>query len=129
MAGHGEKLSRKREEVVAALLGNPTLPLAAAEVGVSVRRLRDWLRDPDFKAAYAEARRRVLEHAIARLQATTARAVTRLTRALTAPKDSDAIRAALGILDQARGGAELLDVLERLEQLEAAAKRREGKKR
>jgi hypothetical protein len=40
---------------------------AAEAAGVSDRTLRTWLGKPAFVAAYREARRQVVEHAVARL--------------------------------------------------------------
>jgi hypothetical protein len=53
---HGEKLSRKKEQAIAALLARPTVQEAAAEVGISVRTLCEWLKHPVFKRAYGQAR-------------------------------------------------------------------------
>jgi hypothetical protein len=118
MAGHGEKLTRKQEQAVAALLGKATLAEAAAEAGVSERALRGWMKDPGFSRAYAEARRAVLEASIGRLQQATGEAVETLRACLQAKRDSDRIRAAVAILDQALKGAELMDLAGRLEELE-----------
>jgi hypothetical protein len=125
--GHGEKLTRKKEQAVAALLEQPTVRRAAAAAGVSERALRLWLRQPNFKAAYGEARRQLLEHALSRLQRASQKAVGTLVRALRAGRDGDRIRAALGILDRAMAGGELLDVLGRVEALEETAARRQEK--
>ena len=54
--GHGEKLTRKQEQAVAALLEQPTVLRAATAAGVSERTLRLWLKDPGFKAAYPGSR-------------------------------------------------------------------------
>ena len=123
--GHGEKLTRKQEQAVAALLEQPTVLRAATVAGVSERTLRLWLKDPGFRAAYGAARRQLLEHALARLHKASAKAVGALVKALRADKDGDRIRAALGILDRATAGYELLDVLDRIESLEAVARRQE----
>jgi hypothetical protein len=121
-AGHGDKLTRKKEQALAALLGQPTLPAAAAEAGVSERTLRAWLRQPDFAEAFARARREYLQVAISRMQRAAGTATSKLLSLLDAPDDGVALRAALGLLDRAVKGAELLDVLARLERLEQAAK-------
>src|SRR5688572_27719597 len=42
MNGHGERLSRKQEQAVVALLEQPTLGQAAAAVGVNEKTLRSW---------------------------------------------------------------------------------------
>jgi hypothetical protein len=115
----------KREAAVAALLEEPTVQKAAARAGVGYRTLKQWLaEDREFQELYARARRQLLQHAVGRLQRACGKAVSRLVRALGAGKDADAIRAATAILDRAVSGAELLDVLERLEALEVAAKKR-----
>ena len=124
-AGHGDKLSRKKEQAVAALLCQPTIQAAAAEAGVSERTLRGWLRQTDFAEAFAAARRQYLEVAVSRLQRGAGAATTKLLSLLDAPDDGVALRASLGLLDRAIKGVELLDVLERLEKLEQAAKGRE----
>jgi hypothetical protein len=121
--GHGEKLSRKKEQAVAALLCQPTLPAAAAEAGVSERTLRTWLRQPDFAEAFARARREYLEVAISRMQRAAGAAATKLMSLLDAAEDGIALRAALGIIDRAVKGCETLDILVRVKALEDAAKR------
>ena len=94
--GHGEKLSRKREQAIAALLAEPTLAAAAGALGVSDRTLRNWLKRSTFRAAYREARRQVVEGAIARLQQATTDAVACLQRNLTCEHAATEVRAALG---------------------------------
>ena len=49
--GHGERLSRKQEQAVAALLEHATIRAAAAAVPVHERTLRQWMRAPAFAAA------------------------------------------------------------------------------
>jgi hypothetical protein len=117
----GQKLTRKQEQAVAALLVQPTVAQAAKKIGLNERTLRRWLKEPTFARTYAEARRGFLEHSIGRLQRATTAAVTTLARA--ARED---VRAAVAVIDRAVKGAEMLDVLARLEALEAAAKERKA---
>jgi hypothetical protein len=128
MSGHGEKLSRRREAALAALLSEPTLGQAADKAGVSERTLRAWLKLPDFLAD-RDARRQVVEGAIARLQQATNQAVDTLCDLLggDTPAPTRA-RAALGILDQAAKGVALLDHDERILALERAAKHTGGRR-
>ena len=65
--GHGDKLSRKREAAIAALLEEPTVAAAAQRCGVSERTLRRWQREPVFANAYADARRDVMRRSVARI--------------------------------------------------------------
>jgi len=67
--GYGEKLSRKQEQAVVALLTMPTIRKAAEKAGVGERTLRGWMKDsPEFQRAYTEARRGFLEHSLGKLQ-------------------------------------------------------------
>ena len=61
MAGHGSKLPRKFEQALAALLSESSVARAAAKVGVSEKTLRNWLKQPDFVAAYRDAQKDLVE--------------------------------------------------------------------
>ncbi len=113
-----------REKAVIALLTATTLEAAARQSGVGLRTLKSWLKEPDFQVAYAEARRRYLELSLGRLQRASGKATTTLIRLLGAANAAVSLRASLGLLDRAVKGAEMLDLMERVEQLEQAAKRR-----
>jgi hypothetical protein len=122
----GNKISRKQEAAIAALLSQPTLEAAATAAGVSLRTLKGWLHLPEFAAEYAAARRLVLEGSVARLLAATGRAVETLERNLDADRPGDQIRAAVAILEHAHKGVEVLDLEARiatLEELQAARKK------
>jgi hypothetical protein len=115
---HGEKLSRKQEQAIAALLAKPTVQEAADEVGISVRTMCEWLRNPAFDQAYAQARKSVLERTVARLLAKSMEAVEALQRNLNCGEPGPEIRAAVVILDKALKGSEVLDLARRVEMLE-----------
>jgi hypothetical protein len=119
--GHGDKLSRKQEEAVAALLQHPTLRRAAAAAGVDEKTLRKWLKLPAFLIAYRAARRQVVEAAIGHLQRATAAAVKALRRNLTCGHPGTEVRAALGIAQLAILGLDKMDFEERLSALEKRA--------
>ena len=55
MSGHGEKLTRKQDAAIGALLSQPTISAAAQSVGLGEATLRRWLKDPGFLAAYRSA--------------------------------------------------------------------------
>jgi hypothetical protein len=78
MVGHGEKLTRKQEALISALLNEDTIDAAAKTVGIGVMTAYRWLKDPDFRAVYREARREVVEHAITHVQQATGEAVQTL---------------------------------------------------
>jgi len=101
MKGHGEKLTRKQEQAIAALLSEATVASAAEKAGVSEVTLWRWLKLDDFISSYREARREVVEKAIAQLQQSSWAASTTLVRLLGSGSDSVRLRAAQTILDQA----------------------------
>jgi hypothetical protein len=119
MPGHGEKLSRRREQAIAALLSSGTVEQAAERAGVSYRTLRSWLVQPDFAAEYRARRRALLDDAVKVLQAASASAVGTLVGKLKAPKDADGINAARLILETAFRGTEVLDLAVQLAELKA----------
>jgi hypothetical protein len=118
MKGHGERLTRKQEQAISALLSETTLAAAAEKAGVSEMSLRRWQQNPDFRAAYHEARRQVVEKAVSQLQQSSWAASTTLVRLLGSESDSVRLRAAQTILDLANKGLEMLDFEERLSALE-----------
>jgi hypothetical protein len=122
VSGHGEKRSRQAEAAISALLTCPTLDAAAGQVGIAPVTLRRWLADADFKARYRAARRQVVEQAIGGLQQAAGEAVEALRRNLVCGVPAAEIAAAKAIVDQAVKGVELVDLAERVEQLEQAAK-------
>lgn len=117
--GHGEKLSRRGEQAVAALLSEPTIAAAAGRVGVAESTLRRWSQEPEFRAAYAAARRGALETALTDVQLAARRAVAALLRHVDGDNPNASVRAASVILDRAARGAEILDLVARIESLEA----------
>ncbi len=118
MTGSSEKLTRKQEQAVAALLSETTVAAAAERPGVNEATLYRWLKQDDFKAAFRAARREVVEKAIAQLQQSSWAASATLLKLLASASDSVRLRAAMAILDQANKGVEQLDFEERLSALE-----------
>ena len=68
MSAFGAKLGRKKEAAVLALLSSRSVEEAARVAGVNARTLYRWQKDPEFAAAYREARRAAVSQANARLQ-------------------------------------------------------------
>jgi hypothetical protein len=118
MTGHGQKLTRRQEAVIAALLTQPTYEAAARAVGVGEKTVYRWLHLPAFARAYRQRRQEVLEKAVARLVGLLGKAAEALERNLMADKPGDQIRAALAVFGQAVKGIETLDLSERLAQIE-----------
>lgn len=120
-AGHGQKQDRREELALAALLSESTIALAAKKAGISESTLLRWLATPEFRARHREARRQVVEHAITAAQQTTTEAVVALRRNLTCGSPAGEIAAAKAVLDFAVKGIELIDLAERVAQLEQVA--------
>ena len=76
MLGHGAKFDHKKEQAIAALLSHRNVEEAARAVGISANTLLRWTKEPEFEAAYREARRTASRQSIARLQDALGAAVT-----------------------------------------------------
>ena len=122
MNGHGEKLSRKQDAAIGALLSQSTISAAVQAVGLGEATLRRWLKEPDFLGAYRATRRDALEHCVALLQKAGSDAVEALQQSLQATSEGVRLRAACAILDYSMKGAELLDLETRIAVLEEAAR-------
>ena len=123
MKGHGEKLSRKQEALISALLTTPTLTDAAQTAGIGEVTAWRWLKDPTFQAAYRDARRAVVQQAITQVQQATGEAVETLRTVMQDPEApaSAKVSAAKNILDMAVKAVELEDLEARITALEQQA--------
>ncbi len=128
MIGHGEKLTRKHEQAIAALLSEPSIKAAAESCGVGEATLYRWLQLPSFAVAYRTARRQVVERAVSELQAACGEAVETLKRNLRCDIPSVEIRSAQIIIEQAVKGIEIMDLQERVEKLELLLETQEKEK-
>ena len=123
MAGHGEKLGRKQEEAIAALLSQRNIEEAARTAGVGTRTLIRWLKLPEFGKEYRKARREAVHQSVARLQQATGAAATIVLKLMTDPNVPAAVklRAAECVFDRAFKGVELEDIEARVSDLKRAA--------
>ena len=120
MSGHGEKLTRREEQAIAALLSEPTIAAAAAGAGVAPATLRRWLAAPGFRARYGAARAEVVRVAVARLQAVMGKAATTLEAVMDdggAPASSR-VAAARAVFDLGLRAKETEELEARLAELE-----------
>ena len=85
------------------------------------------MQDPDFKAAYLDARRNVYSQSLARLQQMTSAAVSTLAKVMVDPNAPAAsrVRAAHSVLDHAAQAIELEELEARLIALENRTKDRD----
>jgi phage terminase small subunit len=123
MTGHGEKLSRKQDQAITALVTCPSITAAAAQCGLAEVTLRRWLKQDGFQQTYREARRQVVQQAVVQVQHATSTAVQTLLAVMqdTAAPASARVSAAKAIFETALKGIELEDLEARIAALEAAA--------
>jgi hypothetical protein len=122
MKTHGEKLSRKQELAIAALLTCSAITDAAHQCGIGAVTLHRWLKEATFQTAYREARRQVVQQAITQVQQASGEAVETLRKVMQAPDTpaSAKVSAAKTILETAVKAVELEDLEARIAALEAA---------
>jgi hypothetical protein len=118
-----KELTAKQERAILALLSAPTISAAAANVGIGETTLYLWLKEPSFAAAYRDARREAVQHALGRLQEASSEAAEVLKTVMNDPKTpaNNKIAAASKILDMSVKGVELDDLAARIAALEAAS--------
>jgi len=123
MKGHGTKFERKKEEAIAALLTQRNIEDAAKVTGVAPNTLLNWMKEPEFDAAYRAARRAAFGQSIARLQQASSAAVSTLLKLMVDPTTpaSTRARAADSVLDHATKGIEIEDIEARVSELELKA--------
>ena len=123
MKGHGSKFEQKKEEAIVALLTQRNIDEAAKSIGVAPNTLLRWMKEPEFDAAYREARRAAFRQSVARLQQASGAAVTTLLKLMVDPATppSTKARAADGVLDHSAKAIELEDIEARVAELERAA--------
>ena len=107
---------------VVALLTEPTLQDAAKSTGVNRSTLYKWLQEPDFQAAYRDARRQAVHRATVRLQGTSSEGVEGLREVMGDKAQQGAARvgAARLVLDFAARMTETEDLERRVEERLAA---------
>ncbi len=117
-----DKLNAKQYKAISGLLSEPTIRKAAEQAGVPERTLYQWLKSPDFDAAYRAARRESVQQATARLQFASSAAVTVLYQLMARDTVHASIRlsAAKTILELSIKTLEIDDLAARLEALERA---------
>jgi nitrogenase subunit NifH len=111
-----------REKVLSALLESATISDAAIKCRLNEKTVRRYLADAEFQKEFRAARRVVFEQNIIRLQSLHAGAVDTLERNLNCENPSVEVRAAQIVIESTRKDFETLDVLSRLEALEALEK-------
>src|ERR1700693_2650725 len=119
MTGHGEKLSRKQEAAIGALLTCSTIAEAARSCGIGESTLRRWLCDETFAQRYRQERTRMLESTVNLLRQKSVAAVETLGDVATDKEAlaSARVSAARSLVEFAIKGAEVRDLEERIGEL------------
>jgi hypothetical protein len=118
--GRRSKKKCQREQLILAILQQPTWQKAAASMGISEVTAWRIRRTPEFRWEYLEARREAVSQSLARLQQGSAAAASTLLKIMVDPNNpaSSRVQAANRILEQAKGGFILEDLELRIQQLE-----------
>src|ERR1039457_2947928 len=112
--------SRHREQLILALLQQPGLEKAAAQVGISSVTAWRITKTTEFQEEYRQARREAFSQSLGRLQQAAGAATSTLLKIMvdaTAPPASR-VRAANCILEHAANALEVEDLQVRLAKLE-----------
>jgi len=122
VSGSRGKLGRKQEEAILALLTQRSVDEAARIAKVVPRTLYRWMKDPDFNAAYREAKRAAFSQSIARLHQMSSAAVSTLGKVIVDANTpaSTKVRAADSILNHTTKAIEIEDIAARVAALEEA---------
>ena len=117
------KKSRLREQLLLALLNQPSLEKAAAAVGVSAVTAWRISKTPEFQREHREARRQAMEQSQRRLQQGCGAAAVTLIKVMMDANSPPAsrLRAADRIISHAKSLTELEEMEVRLQRLEEIA--------
>ena len=116
--------SRKNEEVIAALLGTPSIKEAANVVGLHENTVLRMMQKEEFVQAYRDARQALLTQTLERLQAINGQAVETLATIMGGASNpaSARVSAARTVLEISLRIIETTDVLQRLAAIEGRLK-------
>jgi transposase-like protein len=127
MKGHGSKFNQKKEEAIAALLTQRNIEEAARACGIAPSTLLRWMKEPEFDAAYRQARRAGYSQSVGRLQQASTAAVSTLLKIMVDPATPPAtrVRSAESVLSHAEKAIELEDIAARLAELERVVEKKQ----
>lgn len=126
-----ETLNARQEKALAALLSCSTVEQAAEVAGVGITTLRRYLHEPEFLAAYRDARRDIVNHATTQLQRACGVAVVTLVQVAGDVEATAGARvsAARAILETSIKAVEIDDLAARLDEVESAIKQQQEAER
>lgn len=115
-------MTPKQQKALVALLTQPTKEKAATAAGITSKTLRSYLADPEFRAEYRKAFSELVEDATRKVQQTLDPAVAVLQEVMENDSENGQVRvsAARSVLEYGLKMTEQTDILNRLQELEAA---------
>jgi molybdenum-dependent DNA-binding transcriptional regulator ModE len=115
--------SRQREQLVLALMQQPSLQKAAASIGISAVTAWRISKTAEFQEEYRLARREAVQQSFGRLQQGSGAAATILMKIMLDPANPAAsrVRAADRVMQHSQSHLETEDFEQRLRRLEEAA--------
>lgn len=113
-------MNNRAERYLTALLTSKTQREAAAKAGITPRRLREIMRDPEFSAEYTRRKAEIVDDATRSIQGVYQKAITALEEVIDSEEATprDKINAARAILEHGQQFTETNEVLTRIEDLE-----------
>lgn len=115
-------MTPKQQKALVALLTQPTKEKAATAAGITSKTLRSYLDDSEFRAEYRKAFSELVEDATRKVQQTLDPAVAVLREVMENDSENGQVRvsAARSVLEYGLKMTEQTDILNRLQELEAA---------
>lgn len=115
-------MTPKQQKALVALLTQPTKEKAATAAGITSKTLRSYLDNPEFRAEYRKAFSELVEDATRKVQQTLDPAVAVLREVMENDSENGQVRvsAARSVLEYGLKMTEQTDILNRLQELEAA---------
>lgn len=127
LEGGGRLRGLKDEQIIAALLSNPTIRDAAHSLEIPESRIYSRLRNEQFSKKYSEARQRLLRQTTTYLQGLVSEAVEKIRSVMNDPESSrqTSLNAAAELLRVCYKMTEQADVIDRLDKLEQIVEAKE----
>jgi uncharacterized SAM-binding protein YcdF (DUF218 family) len=118
--GRTSKKSRQREQLILALLQQPSLEKAASSIGISAVTAWRIRKTAEFQQEYRQARKDAFAESVARLQHASGAAVSTLLKVMVDQEASatSRTRAADSVLRHAANAGEWEDLEARIQRLE-----------
>ncbi|MCA1011388.1 hypothetical protein [Halobacillus halophilus] len=120
MGQNGEKLNKKQELAVMAIITEPTMQKAADKAGITTSTLYRWQQLDSFQEQLHQMKKETVSQATARLRQSMTIAVDTLTEMASNPKTPAVARgsAARTLLEYGMKAHQMEDLQERIERLE-----------